>query len=256
MQVRRKYINQTKGQPRLQKALALALYLKWKFGRSSCLHNYTINKIHTMTGVSATTLNKYMPILKQMGWVRFEGKNKQHIVITKLCSHNENRNIKVDKFCHKTFKDTYYSLRAFLALILQAHKDFIKRTLQSVSDPKGAKEYRSARKLVKRLVRQGILNSRFDKYKELGLSLKRIAKETGNCIRTAFNTMQYAIKKGWATKKHNFDQFFAPNVCGLDIIGYNFATKNNLYKVYANTYTLNKRVERDLGMVTILDCKK
>ena len=251
MQVRRKIMNQIKGQPRLQKALALALFLKWKFGRSSCMQNYTINKIHSLTGVSATTLKKYLPILKEMGWVHFEGKNNQHIVITKLCSHNEERNIKVNKFCHKTFKDTYYSLRAFLALIIQSHKDFIKRTLQRVSDPKGAKEYRCARKLVKRLVRQGVLCDRYDKYKEYGLSLKRIAKETGNCIRTAFNTMQYAIKHGWTTKKHNFEQTCAPKIYFMNVHGYTFATKNNLYKVYANTYTLNKGVSGDLGLVNI-----
>ena len=256
MQVRRKIINQCKGTPRLQKALAMALYLKWHLGRSSCLQNYTINKLRTITGVSATTLKKYIRILKQLGWVRFDGKDEQHIVIGKLSSHNEKRNIKVDKFCHKTFRDTYYSLRAFIALTIQAKKDFIKRTLQSVREPKGGKEFRSTLKLVKRLVKQGVLNSRYDEFKDFGISLKRIAKETGNCVRTAFNTMKYAIENGWATKQRNYEQFYAPRISKEDMVGFHFSTNNNLYIIHANKYNIKASVLNDIGMVSFLDGKK
>ena len=82
MQVRRKIINECKGKPRLQKALAMALYIHWRLGRSSCLQNYTINKLHTITKISPTTLKKYLPLLKELGWVKFQGKDNQHLIIS------------------------------------------------------------------------------------------------------------------------------------------------------------------------------
>lgn len=183
-----------------------------------------------------------MPILKEHGWVKLEGKNKQHLVVCKLCSHTNNRNIRVDMFCYDSFTEVYRSLRAFLALIIQSHKDFIKRTIQIATNPKRGQNFMAARKLVKRLVRQGVLNTPYDTYKEYGLSLKRIAKETGNCIRTAQRIMQYAQKKKWCKVKHHPKQVYSPKIYFREIEGYMFSTKNNLYRVYANTYTLNRRV--------------
>lgn len=231
-------MNECKGNPRLQKALAMALYIHWRLGRCSCLQNYTINKLHTITKISPTTLKKYLPILKELGWVRFEGKNNQHLTISKLCSHNEKKNIKVDEFCHKTFKDTYYSLRAFIALTIQARKDFIKRTLQSVENPKGLKEYRSALKIAKRLVEKNILHSVSDKYREWGITLERFAQEMGNCVSTACKTIKYAVLHGWVWKYRNYNQIYARGVNKRQVYPYTFTTKNNMYEIYPNIFRL------------------
>lgn len=252
MQVRRKTLNECKGQPRLQKLLAVALYIKEKLGRSACMKDYTINKLHTLTGISATTLKKYMPMLIKLGWVRFYGKNGRDLVVGKLCSKHDERNIRVDGFCFKSFKDVYYSLRAFLALVIQARKDFIKRTLQSVREPKSPKEFRSARKLVRRLVKQKVLKSVYQEYVEAGLGYKRIAKEIGNCVRTAVNTIAYAVKHGWVVKYHHTEQVHANNINYAVVDGYTFATRDNLYITSANIYELSNEVSSALhGMVYV-----
>ena len=235
-----------KGQPSLQKALAFAIFLKFKLGRSSMMRNYSINKIHNLTRISSTTINKYLPILIQNEWVHFDGKDKQHLIVSKLASHTDGRNICIDKFCFDTYKDVYRSLRSFLALIIQSHKDFIKRTIQIATDPQQGQNFKAARKLVKRLVRQGILNSLYDAYKEYGLSFKRIAQETGNCIRTAQRIMQYAISKNWVTKQHHQEQLFVPKLYFRHIDGYMFSTRNNVYRIYANTYELNNVIHNNL----------
>ena len=240
-------MNEMKGQPRLQKALAFAVFLKFKLGRSSMMRDYSTNKIHTITKVSATTINKYMPILIENGWVRFDGKNKQHLIVCKLCSHTDKRNVCVDMFCFDSFTDVYRSLRSFLALIIQSHKDFIKRTIQIATDPQKGQNCKAARKLVKRLVKQGILRDVYSTYKEYGLSLKRIAKETGNCIRTAQRIMQYAIDKNWVKKQNHTENVFAPNINYYQVQGYTFSTKNNLYRVYANIYELNNVVAASIS---------
>lgn len=247
MQVRRKTINECKGQPRLQKALAFALLLKFRLGRSSMMRNYSINKIHTLTKISATTIEKYLPILVKNGWVTFCGKGNQHLIVCKLCSGTNNRNVCVDRFCYDSFKDVYRSLRAFLALIIQSHKDFIRRTIQIATNPENGENCKAARKLVKRLVKQGILCSIYDAYKEYGLSLKRIAKETGNCTRTAQRVMQYAINKGWVAKQHHQKQIFAPKTNYYIPYGYTFSTKNNIYRIYANTYELSTCIASDIS---------
>lgn len=234
-----------KGQPKLQKALAFAIFLKFKLGRSSMMRNYSINKIHTLTGISATTINKYLPVLIENGWVRFDGKDKQHLIVCKLASHTDGRNICIDKFCYDSFKDVYRSLRAFLALIIQSHKDFIKRTIQIATDPQKGQNCKAARKLMKRLVRQGFLRDVYSTYKEYGLSLKRIAKETGNCVRTAQNIMNYAISKNWCSKQHHYEKVKSGNFYYGD---YMFYKNGNLYNVFANTYELSKTVALNLSL--------
>ena len=237
MKVRRRILNEIKGQPMQQKALAFAIYIKFKVGRDSIVKDFSINKIRKITGLSATTINKYMPILLQNGWASICGSTKKHLVINRLASSTNNRNVCIDRFCFNSFKDVYNSIRSFLAILIQARKDFIKRTIQIATNPKVGENCKAARKTVKRLVREGII--RDVEYKEYGLSYKRIAKELGNCARTAFRVMQYAIKKKLVVKHNNVEQIYAPKVFYSSIIGYTFATKNNIYRVYANTYTIS-----------------
>lgn len=240
-------MNECKGNPQLQKAVAIAICIKKHLDRSSMMRNYTINKLHTLTKISATTLNKYMPMLIENNLVRFEGKNNQHLVVSKLASNTNNRNICIDKFVFDSFQSIYYSLRSFLALIIQSHKDFIKRTIQIATKPQRGDDCLAARKLVKRLVKQGILNGKYERFKDFGLGLKRIAKETGNCIRTAQRVMKFAIENNWCVKHKNVLQFWAKNVFYRDIQGFTFSTKNNIYKVCANSYVLNNDIASALS---------
>lgn len=239
MQLRRKIMNDCKGQPRLQKAVALALFLKFCVGRSSMIRDYSINKIHNITKISATTIKKYLPIIRRIGLISYCGKNNQHIIVHKLCSHTQGRNINITDFCFDSYKDVYNSLRSYLVLIIQSHKDFVKRTIQTFAAPGTTIEFKAARKQVKRLVRQGVLSGVDSAYKEYGLSFKRIAKETGNCVRTAQRIIKYAIAKGWVGKHHNQEIIYLPNICYRYVDGCTFTTKDYIYKVNANTYTLN-----------------
>jgi len=236
MKIKRRIMNDIKGQPMQQKALAFAVYLKFKVGRDSIVKDFSINKIRKITGLSSTAINKYLPILFANGWASICGSSRKHLVINRMASSTNNRNVCVDKFCFNSFKDVYNSIRSFLAILIQARKDFIKRTIQIATNPQVGENCKAARKTVKRLVREGII--RDIKYKEYGLSYKRIAKELGNCARTAFRVMQYAINKKLVVKHNNVEQVFAPKVYYRHIIGYTFSTKNNLYCVHANTYAI------------------
>ena len=85
------------------------------------------------------------------------------------------------------------------------------------------------------------------KYEEFGLSYKRIAKETGNCVRTAERTVKDAIVHGWCNKLRNFYQKFMYRVNRREVPGFTFTTKNNGYVMFSNTYTLSPAVSESLS---------
>ena len=229
-------MNSIKGDPRKQKAVALAICIKNVCGRQSTIYNYTPNKIHAMTGVHPNTFKSLLPTLIELGIIQFDGANKEHMVIKRLHSTRKARNINVH-YTKKTYTEIYKGLRAFLFLMIQKRKDFIKRTLQIVHNPTRWDDFRRARKTVKRLVCQGIL--RDTDFKEYGISYKRIAKELGNCIRTAQRVVTYAIEQNWCEKTQNFIRYNMKGVNYREVYGLTFTTRNYGFVVNANTYRLS-----------------
>lgn len=252
MLLKRKIFHDCTGNPRVQKAVSLALLLKHRLGRTSTLHNWSTNKLHDVAGVSASTIKKYMPIMKSMGLVHFCGKNNQHLVVSKISSHTAHRNICIDEFCFDTFKDIYNSLRAFIALAVQARKDFIRRTIQTYLNPANHKVFIKARKTLKRLVKIGVLSGVDAEYKEYGLSYKRIAQEIGVCIRTAQRVVKYAVGNGWCRKHQNKEAYELRGVSFRDTGEiFTYATKHWVVQMHANTYSLSRLISDSISRVGI-----
>lgn len=241
MKLRRRTLGEMKGQPRMQKALAIAILVKSRLDRTQTIKNYTISKISNLAGVSPTTIRKYMPILKNMGFVAFFGNNNQHITFKSLHSPISNRNVDAREFELDTLQNVVRSIQAYIALSIQAKREFIKRTIQTVANPKTTKELRTAREKVKRLVKKGILHDRYEKFKDFGISYEKFAQEIGVSKKTAIGVIAFAINKGWVSKQKNVEQVFAPKVNHRKVEGYTFSTNNNLYIVKANTYTLHNQ---------------
>lgn len=202
-----------------------------------------------MARIHTETFKKYLPIMVDMGLVRFDGKNNEHLVICCMRSKHKARNVDIHRFSFKSFKSVYNSLRAFLVLILQQRKDYVARTLQIARNPRKGQDFNSARKAVKRLVRQGVLKSVYDNVKELGLSYKRIAKEVGVCVRTAERVVFFALQKRWCRKQTHFLRVEMRGVNRMYVEGFTFTTRNYGFIVSANTYTLSRGIRQSLGMV-------
>lgn len=251
MKIRRKFLNAVIGNTRAQKTLSVALALKKALGQNCEIKNWNPNKIKKIIRISPNTFSKLLPDLIKAGYVKLCGKNKENLVVCKLYSDTANRNISVDLFDFGNgavvFMEVYRSLRTFVAMQLQHKKNFLKRVIQSYKDPKRSDNYRLLRRKVKRLVKGGILNSMQDDFKEWGISYKRIAKQTGNCERTAQVIIKYGIAHGWLTKKVNIIRDLIPNVCGRYVPGYDFTTRNFGYILKANSYSLSEEVELSLG---------
>lgn len=218
------------------KAVALSIFIK-KLVVSSTINNYTLNKLHTLTKLSYSTLRKRLKTLRNLGYIRYEGKNNNHLVFVSLKSSNNHKNIDLSKCNFSTIKTIEKSLLALFFINIQKQKDFVKHTIQTAFNPKNNqfKEMKKAKKLCKRY---GYTNE----YKEFGLSYKTISKRLGVSLQKAFNIVKFAIVNNMVVKYNNIKQFHLKGI-GLAQKYYHFNdvtfyTKNNAYKVEANRYSI------------------
>ena len=249
MQIRKQTMNDVIGQQRMQKAVAIAICMKRSLGRHSTIRNYNPHKVQTMTGINQNTFRKYRSLMVDMGLLRFEGNNAEHLVVCCLHSKDKKRNIDIHLFCFKSFTEVYNSLRAFLALLIQQRKDYVCHILQIARNPKRGEDCAAARKAVRRLVRRGVLKSVSEDVREWGMSLKRIAKETGNCVRTAERIVSYASHKRWWRKTRHYERYLMRGVNRRYVPGFTFTTMNYGFIVHPNSYELSAGIARSLGMV-------
>lgn len=239
MEISRIFINEVTGDMQNIKTLGLAVYLKFILQNSMFKH-FSMNKLADHSKVSYKTLRKYLPLLEEKKLIHYEGRGKNTIlVINRLSSHFEKRNFTIDILKKDSFKETVKSLRAFIVMRLQAKKDYIRQLLQIYHNPRKCDNFKAVRRKVRRLVKAGVLKDPWQKYVEKGLGLRKVAKEVGCCVVTALKTVNYAIGNGWLSREHHYEQVYAKGVNYLEIYGYTFTTKNNMYIVHANTYTLS-----------------
>lgn len=247
MQLKRKIFHKCRGNKRIQKAVSLALLLKLRLGRTSTLRNWSVNKLHEVTGASASTINKYLPLMRTLGLIHHEGKNDRNLVVKKLSSKHIGRNIDISRFNFSSFKDIYNCLRAFLALAIQARKDFIKHVLHAAHNPSSYKEMQSARSMLRRLVKDGAIRGMDSKYEDHGIGRKRIADETGVCLRTAHRIINFAVNRKWWKKINHRERWIVRDV-GFNNTGemFTYATRDTLVIYHANRYNLNHSLYKDI----------
>lgn len=257
MRLKRKIFHECIGNPRIQKAVSIAVLLKIRLGRVSTMHNWSVNKIHELTGISATTINKYLPLMKSIGLVCTEGRNNGHLVVKRLSSKRQGRNIDISKFDFSSFKDIYNCLRAFLALAIQARKEFVRRALHASQNPSSPGELKRARSKLRRLVKNGVISGMDAKFEDHGISRARIARETGNCLRTAHNIIEFAINKKWWKKENHEIRVLLSGIAYRDTGElFTYTTKNYLVISLANTYILEDSIYNSIYPWEYSVCKK
>ena len=123
------------------------------------------------------------------------------------------------------------SLQALQVVFLQQRKDFCKHTIHNAHSGFNPKKIKAARKACRKY-------GFGDKYVERGLSYATIARKLGLSVTTAFNVVKYGVLKKYFKKFTHFVWTILKGVCGMDIEGYTFTTKNYGFQVQANTYTV------------------
>lgn len=218
----------------LAKAIALLLFYKNRY-KSSTVHNFTYNKIHKETNLHITTIKKRIATLKRLNLVTIKD---GHLTFRCVSSHNNSRNVMV--VCENlSVKEIEYSIKASMFLEIQRHKDYAKHIIQVATNcPEGttSREFKRAKKLC---IEYGYGRE----YKEFGLSYKTIAKKINVSLATAVKIVNFAVARRMVIKRNHFRQVYVQSIgfarkYVIEKVRNGFITKNNLYQVYANTYSI------------------
>ena len=231
------------GDQDLVKAIALALFIKTRT-ISSTIPHYTVNKLRTITGLSFATIKNRLNRLKDYGIITFVGKENNCLVVKSLCSKNRHKNFDISCINNDSVKEIEQSLRAMLVVGIQLHKDYARRVLRASSDGRTTAEIKDGRRNSRRYCYYG-------DYKENGLSYKGIARRLGVSVVTAFRTVSYALKHHFLTKIRHIEQVFVRGIGTFSSKIENFcqncfSTRNNVYKVHANTYIVCARIKHGI----------
>ncbi len=218
------------GNKELLKAIALLLLIRKRLG-SNIVKNFSVNKLVGITGVHAHTIRKRMRVLSEYGLAVMEG---QTLVLRSIVSKHTRRNVKLGerKMDYSSLKGIEYSLQAILVVTIQNRKEFAKQTIRNAHG--GSRDYKTVKAARSAARKFGY----GDEYVEKGLSYRTIARRLGVCIKTAVEVVKFGVKRAFFTKATRFLSTYMPSVCGRDIFGYTFTTRNYAYVVLANTYTV------------------
>ncbi len=228
------------------KAVSFSLYVKLN-SVSSSVPYYTINKLHTMTKVSAGAIKKRLKTLEEMGLVEYVGTDGNCVVFKSLRSKSTHKNIDISGIITATEREIQKSLRTMLVVGIQLQKDYASRLLRASHHGLTAKEVKQGRAYSRRYGYNG-------EYKEYGMSYAGIARRLGVSVKTAFEIVKYAVRNEFLEKKRNVQQFFVRGIgfCESKItqfFGNCFYTSNNIYFVKANTYSIHARITH--GIITL-----
>lgn len=228
----------------LRKAVSMSLFLK-KHAVSSAIHDYSVNKIRLLTGLSANVIKKHVDILLVYGLAEFVGKKKDIFILHTLKSGTKHRNVYIndDNFEYngnirknnKAQRVKHIDDLLCIAMIteIQKHKDYAKHIIQKKEKPKNLQEFKTALSTCK--------NAGWGKfYVENGLSYSTIAQRLGVGVQKAFLLIKKAVEQKILKKVNNIKKVLYPGAIYIqDLIkSYTYIYKDYVYQVNANTYII------------------
>ena len=215
--------------PRLLKAVAFVLFFRHKHGKFSTIKNFTVNKLHEMTGLHSTTIRKRLDTLKDYGLVRIERGNLAFLSLTS--KNHANRNLKLSKFSYKTIKEVEYNLHCLLFTVKLQRMNFAKSAILKATDGKNYNDVKTGRRLSRKY-------GYGKEFIDCGISYRSIADFLKIGVSKAVLVVKNAVLRRFVTLKRNVEAVFMQNVNYLSLDGYTFTTRNYAYKVKANSYVL------------------
>ena len=247
IRIRYSYLSEMGGKAEIQKAFALALFIR--YFNNAAIPRFSFNKLHEITGLHVNTLKKRINILKRLGIVKLV---HDCLVVYNISTRHKKKNFKIPydilTAC-RSVKHIEKVVRQFLVVKINLNKAFAKHNQDTLNNPRNLKEFRKARRI-----------SRFygygnDPYVENGLSYDGIAKKLGVSRKTAVKVVKSCVEDGLLTKTRNFEQIFHKGKVskGKERYGFfTFSTKNNAYIVHANTYSLTPSLASFYSEVAII----
>lgn len=212
----------------------MSLFVKKHF-KSSAINNFSYNRLHNITGLHADTCRRYVKILVDMKLAEFVGKNNRTLVFRKIHSRHQRKNIDLGDIDGKSIMDFAYHLYAIFNVEIAKQKAFAKHIIDTANS--GYKNVREAKRIVRKY---GYGNE----FIERGISLKTIAKKMKCGLQKIQKIIKFCINNRFLCVQHHVTQIydkFAQSRILFYPEEYTFATKEYLYIVEANSYSLGRR---------------
>lgn len=219
------------------KAIAFSILVK-QVTVSSTVKNWNPNKLYNLTGVHPDTVKKHMAKLAEMNLI--EEHPDGTVVFKSLTDRRETRNmpsLEFDEF--HTLKDIEYAIYTVVLMDIIMQKEYVKEMLDIRFDAKWRDDFRGARKVCRK--------HHYDKpYEENGIAYEGLAAILNVSKGTAEKVIDFATSHNFVEKHNRQIQVYNQGIRFLvtdmrDFLaqtGATFCTKNNIYKVLANTYTI------------------
>lgn len=220
------------------RAIAFSILVKQHDLVSSTVKGCTVNKLHEMTGLHANTIKKHLLNLAEMSLIK-ELPNGS-IVFKSLSNKHENRNmppLDFDQF--KTLTEIEYAIYTVAIMERLKRMKYTEEKCKARFNPTKGDDFEAARKYCRK-------HNITRPFRNNGLSFDGMAEKLNISSTTAEGIIKFAVKHNFL-EKHN-RQIQVPNwdvmkkipneAAFLETVGAHFCTKNNVYKVLANTYTI------------------
>lgn len=244
MVLRKRILKELEKNQMKQKAFALVIYLKQKLDFSR-IENNSRNKLSKVAGIAHDTAAKLEKIMFEERLVHFEGSDENRVlVLNSFSSKSSSKNVCIDCFDFASYKSVLDSLQAFIIVNKLVNMKYVKQLYHDRHNPKNYKQLKSAFKKLKGLTNLGVIDDINAKFNDNSISLATLAEVVGCSVKKVQKIVQYAIKKKWIKKRAVVEQFFSKGVNFREIEGFTFTTKNNLYIVHPNAYTLSGFIKK------------
>ena len=225
----------------LVKAVAMAIFVKNRL-RDPRIRNYTPNRLRDLikryqSPPHHNTVRKYVNELLRMELAYMDGCD---LVLCSLSDRRGRYNISLKDTSELTIPELENLLLAAKVVLIVKRKEYAKRTIEAAYNPKVSKDAREEFKKARQTCRKYGYGNVFNDY---GISYKTIAKKLGICLQKAEEVIRFATEHGLLVKEKRQEQVFVFGIqCAEKFLdgsyGGSFATKNNVYKVLANIYTI------------------
>lgn len=232
--ISRKIFNDSVSDADAVKALALLIFVKIKYP-TSVVPNFSYYKLKKATGLHINTIKARMNTLADMDLIETIGKYNQHIFFKKVRAQKSNVNFSM--IDTSSVKSIELGLRALFLQEKVCQKNYVKQLIESGNNASDLKEVKKAKRTV---AKRG-----YTDFKDNGISYKYIAAKLGISLNKAVLIVNYAVNNHMVVKHNNITQCLyakgqAMKVCAMSENKRYFATRNNIYCIACNTYSLHE----------------
>ena len=215
------------------KALALLIFIKNHFP-TSVVPNFSYYKIVSITGLHYNTVKKRINTLADMELIEAVGKYNQHLKFKRVRAKNSNVNFsRIDTSSVKLIEK---GLRALFLVEKVNQKNYVEQRVILAQECKNGKERKAGQQTCKKCGSSD--------FKDNGISYAYLAKKLNVSLNVVSEVTKYAVSAKLVIKHKTIQQIsYVKGEAKNALIVFNevkgfFATKNNIYKVGCNKYSL------------------